>query len=332
MNKNQVRVDGTQSFTRRDLLGCLLGASSCLDHVLAQTSVVTEQPLRLATGYRLDSFQTQNLTQFAAVLASSGVQMVLHPNNTLFKLADIPDAVREGKVQFGETIMSNLVKLIPIAGADAVPFIVRSYADALRLWANQRAGIENEFASLGLTPLMAVPWPPQCLYSKKPVRRISDLSGSKMRTASATTRRIAQLIGATSVDVPMVGVKQALAEGRFDSMITSAVTGVENEVWSHMPYFYPINAWYPKNITFANTRALKALPDAAQAAIFVAAKEAENKGWVASEYNANESVEQLRVRGTKVQKAGREIFFGMGAGGWQQSQQHFYSLLQPEMT
>ena len=55
-------------------------------------------------------------------------------------------------------------------------------------------------------------------------------------------------LGATPVNVAMVDVGKALADGPRDSMITSAVTGVENRVWDHVRYYYEINAWYPKNI------------------------------------------------------------------------------------
>ena len=43
-----------------------------------------------------------------------------------------------------------------------------------------------------------------------------------MRTYNLSTQRIAQMLGAEPVDVPMVEVNQALAGGRIDSMITSA--------------------------------------------------------------------------------------------------------------
>ncbi|MEL1299418.1 hypothetical protein, partial [Neisseria gonorrhoeae] len=116
----------------------------------------------------------------------------VHPNNTLAKLNDIRQAVADGKAQAGETIMTSLVKEIPIAGADAVPFVVGSYKDAARLWKLQRPGIEKHFAQRGLTLLYAVPWPPQGLHSSKPVRSLADFKGTQMRTYNSTTQRIAE--------------------------------------------------------------------------------------------------------------------------------------------
>jgi len=265
---------------------------------------------RLATGYRAESFHGRNLAQFAGDVTTAtqgGLQIELHPNNSLVKLAEIFGAVEGGRIEAGEAIMSGLVKTLPIAGADSVPFIVSSYGDAKRLWRHQRPLIEQHFARRGLTPLYAVPWPPQGLFSNKPILGSADFKGTRMRTYNSTTVRIAELLGAQPVDVPMVGVAQALAAGRIDNMITSAVTGVENQVWSHVSHFYEINAWFPKNIVFIKTAVLQSLAPAHHAAVLDAAGAAQARGWRESRAAAVESVDELRRRGMKVERVPREF-------------------------
>ena len=164
---------------------------------------------KLATGYRAEVFHTENIAQFArdVRLATAGkLDIQVSPNNTLAKLNEISRAVREGKVEAGETIMSSMVKDVPFAGADSVPFVVSSYKDAKRMWKLQRPGMVRHLEAQGLTLLYAVPWPPQGLHSVKPIRSISDFRGARMRTYNATTVRIAELLGATPVDVPMIDV------------------------------------------------------------------------------------------------------------------------------
>ncbi|HJW12372.1 MAG TPA: TRAP transporter substrate-binding protein [Albitalea sp.] len=267
-------------------------------------------PWRLATGYRAESFHTVNLLAMARDVAGSTqgeLRIEVHPNNTLVKLKDMRAAVEAGTVEAGETIMSGLVGEMPIAGADSVPFIVGSYRDARRMWRHQRPLIERRFARRGLQVLYAVPWPPQGLYASKPVTSTSDLNGSRMRTYNATTSRIAALLGAQGVDVPMVEVGKALAEGRIDSMITSAVTGVENRVWSHLRYYYEVNAWFPKNIVFANARAMQALAPRTRDALLAACAAAETRGWAGSEAVAASSVDELRKNGIKVERVSSEF-------------------------
>lgn len=258
---------------------------------------------QLATGYRVDSFHTQNIVQFAGDVeqaTAGGLRIEVRPNNTLFKLAEIRQAVQEGKVEAGEAIMTSMVGEIPIAGADAIPFVVHSYSDARRLWNLQRPLIEKHFAARGLKPLYVVPWPPQGLFTSQPVNSGADFRGTRMRTYNQSTVRIAEMLGASPVDVPMVEVNQALASRKVDSMITSAVTGVENRVWDQIGFYYGINAWFPKNIVFVNVKAFDALPAPSQEAVNQAAARAEARGWAQSEAVANESTQELQRRGIKV--------------------------------
>lgn len=260
---------------------------------------------KLATGYRAESFHTKNIAQFAQDVerASAGaLRIEVHANNSLFKLGEIPQAVREGKAQAGETIMTTLARDIPLAGADSVPFVVRSYADARRMWDVQRPLIETQLARHGLKTLYAVPWPPQGLFSINPVRSAADFKGTRMRTYNPSTVRIAELLGAAPVDVPMVEVNQALSAGKLDSMITSGLTGVENQVWTQIKHYYGINAWFPKNIVFVNQQAFDALPVPVQQAVTKAASDAETRGWAMSAAIAEESVAELQRKGIKVER------------------------------
>lgn len=265
---------------------------------------------KLATGYRAESFHTQNLVEFAREVgeATQGqLRIEVHPNNTLAKLAEIPQAVREGKAEAGETIMSSLVKDMPIAGADSIPFVVSTYGDARRMWQLQRPIIEKHFAARGMKVLYAVPWPPQGLFANKPITSSADFAGTKMRTYNQTTVRIAEYMKAQPVDVAMVDVNKALAEGRMDTMITSAVTGVENKVWGPIKHYYEINAWFPKNIVFVNQKAFNALKPAVQKALLKAADSAETRGWAKSQAVMLDSTNELRANGIKVERVSREF-------------------------
>jgi TRAP-type C4-dicarboxylate transport system substrate-binding protein len=278
---------------------------------LAAASVAHAQTQwKLATGYRAESFHTQNLQQFAQDVqqATAGaLKIEVHPNNSLVKLAEIRQAVQDGKAEAGETIMSSMVKDIPIAGADSIPFVVSTYADAQRMWKLQRPLMERHFNQRGLKLLYAVPWPPQGLFSSKAVRGSADFAGTRMRTYNQATVRIAELMKAQPVDVPMVDVNKALAEGRMDNMITSAVTGVENKVWGPIKYYYEINAWFPKNVVFVNARAFSSLKPAAQQAVLQAANDAELRGWMRSQAVMQDSTQELRANGIKVERPSAEF-------------------------
>lgn len=260
---------------------------------------------KLATGYSAESFHTQNIQAFVREVdaATSGrVQIEVRPGGELIKLPDILKAVQERRVEMGETIMTNLVADLPVAGADAVPFVVKSYDDAKRMWASQKPLIEQDFAARGLRVLCAVPWPPQGLYAGTALERPSDLRGLSMRTYNSATVRIAEMLGARPVSVPMSDINAALAAGKVDAMITSAVTGVENQVWGSIRYYYPINAWFPKNLVFMNLGAFESLDAQDQAALLEAATRAEVRGWAMSQQQEAAATAELKRQGVVVER------------------------------
>lgn len=260
----------------------------------------------VGSGYRADSFHGLNLQKFGQEVESAtdgALKVALLPGNAsaAIRMEQIPESVQSGRLQGGEVILTGLVKDIPIAGADSVPFVVQTYEDARRLWQHQRPLLEEHLARRGLHVLYAVPWPPQGLYANRPVTSIHDLRGLRMRTYNATTERIAQLTQAQAVHVPMAEVSQALAAGTIDAMITSAVTGVESRVWERVKFFYDIKAWFPKNIVLASQAALDALPPRHREAVLEAARQAEPRGWAACEVAARESLDELRRQGMRVE-------------------------------
>ncbi|HEX7686166.1 MAG TPA: TRAP transporter substrate-binding protein [Burkholderiaceae bacterium] len=266
-------------------------------------SVAAQVTWKLASGYSEQAFQTVNLRRFADdVATATGGRLVIevHANNTLAKLGDIPARVEAGDIAAGETILSNLAAEIPVAGADSVPFIVGSYDDARRLWQAQRPILDEALAKKGLVGLYAVAWPPQGLYSARPVHGAVDLKGAKMRTYNAATQRIAEQLGAHPVDVMMVDLAKAMAAGRIDCMITSGATGIDSHAWEQLKYFYDIHAWYPKNIVLVNQVAFARLDQPTRQAVLQAAAAAEARGWQMSQAAEADSLAQLAAHGMHI--------------------------------
>jgi TRAP-type C4-dicarboxylate transport system substrate-binding protein len=140
----------------------------------------------------------------------------------------------------------------------------------------------------------------------RPVKAMGDFKNVKMRTHNQTTVA-GGMLGATPVDVAMLDVGKAVADGRMDAMITSAVTGVENKVWGPIKHYYEISAWFPKNIVFVNAKTFEALAPDARSAVLKAATDAEYRGWVASEAVAQTATRELQANGIKVERISSEL-------------------------
>src|SRR4051812_16338464 len=158
----------------------------------------------LPAAYPPANFHTENLVQFAADVdkATNGkLKITVHANASLFKAPEIKRAVQGGQAQLGEILLVNYQNEWQIFGVDGLPFLADSYDESAKLYKAQKPVLEKKLAEQGLMLLYAVAWPPQGIYSKKPINSAADLKGVKWRAYSPATSRIAELLGAQPVTV-----------------------------------------------------------------------------------------------------------------------------------
>ena len=148
--------------------------------------------------------------------------------------------------------------------------------------------------------LYAVAWPPQGLYTKKPIASAADLKGIKWRAYSPATARIAELVGAQPVTVQAAEFSQALATGVVESTMTSGATGVDSKLYEHLKYYYDLQAWLPKNVVIVNRKAFDGLNKGSQEALLKAGMDAEARGWVAAEKVNADTLAKLKANGMQV--------------------------------
>lgn len=257
----------------------------------------------LPTGYGANSFQTQNVQQFASEvdqLTGGKLKITLHPGGSLYKANEIKRALQTGQVPVAEFILSGAANENPLFGVDSVPFLATSYADAKRLYLAAKPAQEKLLASQGMKALFTVPWPGQSLYSLKPINTPAEFAGTKMRAYNPATTRIAQLLKAQPVTIQLSELGQALATGGVQNFLTSSASGVESKLYEQVKYFYPVSAWLPRNATVVNQKAFDALDKPTQEAVLKAAAAAEARGWATSEKLDGEFIKELGAKGMTV--------------------------------
>ncbi|MCR5883373.1 TRAP transporter substrate-binding protein [Rhizobacter sp. J219] len=257
----------------------------------------------LPSAYPATNFHTENLTQFATDVdkASGGkLKITVHPNASLFKAPEIKRAVQGGQAQAGEILLVNYQNEWQIFGADGLPFLADSYDESAKLYKAQKPILEKKLAEQGLMLLYAVAWPPQGIFSKKPINSAADLKGVKWRAYSPATSRLAELLGAQPVTVQAAELSQAMATGVVESYMSSGSTGYDTKTYEHLKFFTDTQAWLPKNAVLANKAAFDALDKPTQAAVLKAAADAEARGWSTSKAKNNEYMELLKKNGMTI--------------------------------
>ncbi|MCX7891422.1 MAG: TRAP transporter substrate-binding protein [Burkholderiales bacterium] len=268
----------------------------------------------LPTAYPATNFHTENIQQFANDVdkATGGkLKITVHPGASLFKAPEIKRAVQGGQAQAGEILLVNFSNEDPVYGVDGIPFLATSYAEARKLYGAQKKQLEDRLAKQGMMLLFSVPWPPQGIYSKKPLASVADMKGLKWRAYSPQTSRIGELVGAQPATIQAAEVPQAFATGVIDSQVTSGATGYDTKAWEYVKNYYDTQAWLPKNAVIVNKKAFDALDKATQDALLKAAAEAEARGWKVSEEKNAWYLGELAKNGMNVAKPSPELAGGL---------------------
>jgi TRAP-type C4-dicarboxylate transport system substrate-binding protein len=257
----------------------------------------------MPTPYSDGEFHTRNVAAFAEEVkkATGGkLELVVHSNGSLIKHPDIMRAVSTGQVNVAEFLLGQFGNDEPVFNADNVPFLAAGYDAAWMLYQAQKPVLQKKLEGRGMRLLYSVAWPGQGIYTKEPLKSVGDLKGTKFRTYSPMTARLAELLGASPTVVQVPEVPQMFATGAIHAMITSSATGTSTKAWEFVKNYYKTSAMHPKNVVVANQRALARLPKDQQDALTKAAASAEKRGWEMSKVREQEGNETLAKNGMSV--------------------------------
>jgi TRAP-type C4-dicarboxylate transport system substrate-binding protein len=225
------------------------------------TSVAAQTKWDMPTPYAATNFHTENVAQFVADVDKAPAASSRSRCTQRLALQGERDQAR-GAGQPGADRRDPDLRLLQ-RGSDL--------RRRLRARSSRRAtptrealeglaqGARGPLREAGHDVLYSVPWPPQGVYSTKPLNSVADMKGLKMRSYNPATSRIAELAGAQPVTIQAAELAQAMATGAVNANITSGATGYDTKAWEVVKNYYDTQAWLPKNIVFVNKQAFDAL-------------------------------------------------------------------------
>jgi len=288
--------------------------------LLVPAAVQAQTKWDMPTPYAEGEFHTRNVKAFAEDVkkASGGaLDITVHSNGSLIKHPDILRAVSTGQVNIAEFLLSQFGNEDPVFEADNIPFVAAGYDDAWKFYQAQKPALEKSLEKRGLKLLYSVAWPGQGIYSKEPLKSVADLKGTKFRTYSPLTARLAELLGASPTVVQVPDVPQMFATGGIQAMITSSATGNSTKAWEFVKNYYDTSAFHPKNAVVVNARGFARLPAAQQKALTDAATAAEPRGWDMSKVRTKEANETLVKNGMTIHQPDAAMKAAFGKVGEQ---------------
>jgi TRAP-type C4-dicarboxylate transport system substrate-binding protein len=274
-------------------------AAVSLFSLAAQAQTKWDMP----TPYSDGEFHTRNVREFVDDVkkATGGkLEINVHSNGSLIKHPDILRAVSTGQVNTAEFLLGQFGNEEPVFNADNVPFLAAGYDAAWKLYQAQKPVLEKKLQGRSLHLLYAVAWPGQGIYTREPLKSVGDLKGTKFRTYSPMTARLAELLGASPTVIQVPEVPQMFATGAVQAMITSSATGTSTKAWEFVKNYYNTSAFHPKNVVVVNQRSYSRLPKDQQEALTKAAAAAEKRGWDMSREREREANATLAKNGMTV--------------------------------
>lgn len=134
---------------------------------------------------------------------------------------EVTEAVRLGNVELVATLGTGLAQYVPEIGVLELPFTSTDSRVATQMFLDVMPDVGNLSIPKGFRPLTGWDIGMRGLLTKKPVRRIEDLAGMKMRGPAPLYLGTLKAMGANPVQMPWTDIYVALQTGAIDGMEAS---------------------------------------------------------------------------------------------------------------
>jgi TRAP-type C4-dicarboxylate transport system substrate-binding protein len=191
-----------------------------------------------------------------------------------YKFSEVLRAVATNQVQIGELGMGINAGEMPGLNPFDLPFLCTSF-DSLFKSLDVAGPIVDKFIAekFGVTSLIHWAMPAQQIWLRKPIARIDDLKGRKIRNWNRLQVDMLGLFGASAVTVTSAEVATALDRGVVDGAITATIPAHDWGFYDVAPYGYMVNFSIPHQIVIVNSAEFQKLPKDLQDLVMAKSKE-----------------------------------------------------------
>jgi TRAP-type transport system periplasmic protein len=190
------------------------------------------------------------------------LQITVFPGGELpYNPTEVFNIVRDRFVEGGEAVADFVAGSVPITNLTNLPMLATNLKELEEAMKVFQPYVQGELDRMGLQILFWDFGSIKAIYGKgKPVEKLSDLKGRRIRAFGAVDSQFVRLLGATPVALPPTEVPQAMQRGVMDAFIASAQFAVGSK-WDELTQWgYLLEMSGIAIYETVNRAALQALP------------------------------------------------------------------------
>lgn len=261
---------------RRAVLGAALLACTMLTAGAASAQAPIEW--RFFTYFPVNDKPAQENRAFAEdVLKATNGRLkitVFAAGELPYRAPDVVKAVATNQIQMGDVAVGFAAGDVPELNVLSLPFLCSSYDQFDRaLGVVKPVTDEVMQKKFGVTVAMHWTMPPQNLWLTKPVAKLEDVKGMKVRSWNPEQVEMMKLLGGTAVSITSAEVIPALERKVIDGAITSALSANDWRAFDIVKGGYMVNMTMGHQVMMINAAELAKLPADVRATLLAKAGE-----------------------------------------------------------
>ncbi len=201
----------------------LSGISSAKSKTM-ELKVVTYLSPRYGDGFYCAGRMVDYINQYGK---SRGISAKLYHSQTVYKSKEMLPALISGNIDIGVFMGPYVEGTLPIFGASDLPFIwddVYTQREGVRKGSPIFNLVAKECAKKNLQLLAMASSMPEEILSRKPLMKIEDFKGMKIRVAGAVYAKALESIGAVPISMPSSETYTSLQRGVVDAVMGGDIT------------------------------------------------------------------------------------------------------------
>lgn len=262
-------------------------------------------------------------TDLAADLKANGFAATVYPGGALGKDPELVDQLSQGLLQFAVTNFVMINEIDPRVQGFMAPYMFDDMAHMFRALdeTNLLDPIDASMQAQGIriAGLTGLGGPVGIFNSKKPIEKLADLEGMRIRAIDATQTKLIEEWGASSVVIDMPEFMTGLQQGMVDGYVNPPVVALIFQHTDYLKHYTVSGSGTPFRAALMSNDWHEGLSDEDRAKIDAAIAVANKKNRAWTEVSAAKELDQLREKGvtvTTLSQEARTAFVERSKAAW----------------